>query len=347
MSKIKYILPLALLVSGTVNAEEAENPWYAGARLGGTHYSDISNLPAGIDIDKDDWGGGVFLGYNISPWFALETGYTYLGEAELSDGFGNTATIEQEAIDLVGKFTWNTTDSLDIFAKLGGAYYFAEAEESGFSVDDDGLIATAGLGIEYFFNKNVSARLEYQYYHDMEIDDVDVDWDTHFYGLSLVYGWGAAEPMVMAEPEPMVMAEPEPMVMAEPEPMVMAEPEMIEIAPLTVELPFAFDSDELPQEYLDQLAPIAQHLVDYPEAQLFVVGHTDSRGSETYNQQLSEQRAALIGDYLATHYDIEKSRIIEEGRGELEPRAGNDTDEERALNRRVSVFTPGLKVENK
>ena len=143
------------------------------------------------------------------------------------------------------------------------------------------------------------------------------------------------------------MAEP----VIEPQPVVEPTPEVItpaiEIAPLTVELPFMFNSDELPQEYLEQLAPIAQHLIDYPEAQLFVVGHTDSRGSEVYNQQLSEQRAALIGDYLATKFAIDKSRINEVGRGEIEPRASNDTTEGQALNRRVSVFTPGLKIQNK
>ena len=342
---MNYILPFALLASGAIHAEETENPWYAGARLGGTHYSDISNAPTGID--KDDFGGGVFLGYNLIPWFAIETGYTYLGDADI---------IEQQAMDLVGKFTWSTTDSLDLFAKAGGAYYLAEGQDSLSAYDDKGVIATTGLGIEYFFNNNISTRLEYQYYHNMELDDppIDTEWNTHFYGLSLVYGWGAAEPIVMvkepaiAEPEPVIEPEPvveKPQPVVEPEPEVVAE--MMEIAPLTVELPFVSDSDELPQEYLQQLSPIAQHLIDYPEAQLFVVGHTDSRGSEDYNQKLSEQRAALIADYLATHYDIDKSRIVEEGRGELQPRASNDTEEGRALNRRVSVFTPGLKVQNK
>ncbi len=329
MTKINYVLPLALLVSGALQAEQSENPWYAGARIGGTHYSDFANGPAGVD--KDDFGGGAFLGYNVSRWFALETGYTYLGDPDVN----GSGSIEQQAIDLVGKFTWKTTDSLDVFAKAGGAYYFAEGQD-GLNADDEGVVATAGLGVEYFFNQNVSTRLEYQYYHDIELEDTD--WDTHFYGLSLVYAWGAA-PMVM----PMIAAPVIAQAVAEPE--VIAEP--IEIAPLSVELPFMFDSDELSQEYMQQLAPIAQHLLDYPQAQLFVVGHTDSRGSEAYNQKLSEQRAALVADYLANSYNIDKSRIIQEGRGELEPRANNETEEGRALNRRVTVFTPGLTIEQK
>ena len=351
MKKINYFIPAALLFSGmALSADNNDDPWYAGARLGGTHYSHFS--PSSQDIDKDDLGAGVFLGYNISSAFAIETGYTYLGEVDLD----NNGTIKEQALDLVGKFTWNTTDKLDLFAKAGGAYYMTDGRNGLLSgSDDDGFAATAGVGVEYAFNNKLSGRVEYQYYHDVELDSYD--WNTHFYGLSLVYKWGGAAAMAapvaaammdqqpMAEEQPVVEEQPvmeaQPMVEPQPEAMV----EMIDIAPMTVELPFVFDSDELSQSYLDQLAPIAQHLMDYPEAKLYVVGHTDSRGSEAYNQKLSVQRAALIGDYLATHYNIDENRIIEEGRGELEPRATNETKEGRALNRRVSVFTPGLTVE--
>ncbi|WP_028863061.1 outer membrane beta-barrel protein [Psychromonas aquimarina] len=347
MTKVNYILPVALLFSGAVTAA-SENPWYAGARLGGTYYNDLSsNMLDANTLDKNDVGGGVFLGYNFVPWFALETGYTYLGKMGPAE-IENMGSIKQQGMDLVGKFTWNASDSLDIFAKAGAFYYKADGQDQLSAYDDSGVAATAGLGLEYFLTKNISTRLEYQFYNELELQDAGMNssWNTHFYGLSLVYGWGAPAPVVvqdapMAEPEPEPMVEPEP----EPEPVVL--PAMVKVEPLTVELPFAFDSDELPQEYLDQLAPIAEHLIEYPEAELFVIGHTDSRGPEAYNQKLSEERAALIGEYLAAKFNIDKSRIVEEGRGELEPRATNDTDEGRALNRRVSVYTPGLEVQNK
>ena len=333
MSKINYILPLALLVSGAATAasELTENPWYVGARLGGAHYSDFANNKwKENNQDKDDIAGGVFVGYNYSSWFAIVTGYTYLGEAEIT----HNSSVEQQGIDLVSKFTWHATDDFAVFAKAGGFYYFADGKDQVSAANDKGLVPTTGAGVEYFFNKNVSARLEYQYYHDLELKDsgVNTNWDTHFYGASIVYSWGAPEPVAMAAAAPVVVKAVEPQ-------------KMVKIEPLTVELPFAFDSGKLAPQYTAQLDPIAQHLIKYPEAELIVIGHTDSRGPEAYNQKLSEQRAALVADYLATHFNIDNSRINESGRGELAPKASNATKEGQALNRRVSVFTPGLTIQ--
>ena len=334
MNKIN-LLPLVLFSCGVANAAETnDNPLYVGARLGATHYSNFSEK---VDGDKNDLGAGIFIGHNFNSQIAIEAGYTDLGTYTI----GNS-DLEQETIDLVGKFNWKMNESLGTFAKLGGAYYTAEAQ----SLDDSGLIGTVGLGLEYAFNKAISARLEYQYYHDIELDDVD--WNTHFYGVGLAYSWGA-DKAPMPKPLPVVIApviKPQPVVEVmpiKPQPVAPKPVQMIEIPPLTVELPFMTNSDKLPQSYLDQLAPIAQHLIEHPEARLYVVGHTDSRGSAAYNQKLSEQRAALIGNYLAVEFNIDLSRIVETGQGELQPRATNETPAGRALNRRVSVFTPGLK----
>jgi OOP family OmpA-OmpF porin len=71
-------------------------------------------------------------------------------------------------------------------------------------------------------------------------------------------------------------------------------------------------------------------------ADIDVIGHTDSIGSETYNQGLSERRATAVSDYLVSQ-GIDGGIIDVSGKGESQPVASNDTDEGRALNRRVEV----------
>lgn len=73
--------------------------------------------------------------------------------------------------------------------------------------------------------------------------------------------------------------------------------------------------------------------------QVMVIGHTDSVGSMSYNQMLSERRAGSVRDYLATK--LAELDITAEGRGEAEPIADNATAEGRAKNRRVEVIVDG------
>lgn len=73
--------------------------------------------------------------------------------------------------------------------------------------------------------------------------------------------------------------------------------------------------------------------------QIMVIGHTDSVGSKSYNQMLSERRAISVRDYMATK--LAEMDIKAEGRGELEPIADNATAEGRAKNRRVEVIVDG------
>jgi OOP family OmpA-OmpF porin len=346
MSKINYIAPAAILLFSHAVQATTENPWYAGARIGATHYTDFShNLVNSVELDENNVGAGLFLGHNFTSWFALEGGYTYLGETELE----NYAAIKQQGFDFVGKFTWQVSESFDLFAKAGGFAYFTDGNDQLSGLDDNGLSATAGVGAQYYFTDQFSARAEYQFYNDISLDtnNTDISWDTHFYAISLVYSWGAPD-KVVAQEAPVTQKEE---VLEEVVTESVVEEVVVvvvtKVEPLTVELPFALESTELPQQYKDQLKPIVQHMIDYPEAKLYVVGHTDSQGPTKFNQKLSEQRAATISTYLADEFDIDPSRIEEQGKGELDPRATNDTKEGRALNRRVSVFTPGLDVKNK
>ncbi|NOQ51531.1 MAG: OmpA family protein [Desulfuromonadaceae bacterium] len=112
-----------------------------------------------------------------------------------------------------------------------------------------------------------------------------------------------------------------------------------EILKLTMnsEVSFDFNSANIKPTFRPPLDKIADILNRYPRTQIVVVGHTDTIGSEQYNQDLSNRRAIAVADFLVMR-GVASSRLGTEGRGELEPRASNDTEDGRALNRRVEVF---------
>jgi len=85
------------------------------------------------------------------------------------------------------------------------------------------------------------------------------------------------------------------------------------------------------------LDPFAASLKDDPKAQLTIVGHTDSTGSEAVNNPLSVQRAQSVRDYLSSR-GVATGRVLTEGRGEREPVSDNATDAGRAKNRRVEIL---------
>jgi outer membrane protein OmpA-like peptidoglycan-associated protein len=99
---------------------------------------------------------------------------------------------------------------------------------------------------------------------------------------------------------------------------------------------FAFDSDVVQGNARANLTELAQSLQKYPESDVLIVGHTDSQGTDSYNQGLSQRRAQSAVNFLTTQ-GVAYSRLQPSGRGETEPVASNDTDAGRAENRRVEV----------
>lgn len=103
------------------------------------------------------------------------------------------------------------------------------------------------------------------------------------------------------------------------------------------EISFDFNRAEVKSAFRGSLDKLADVLNKYNRTVVHVVGHTDSVGSDAYNQQLSEQRSRSVGDYL-TSRSVPRDRLRTEGRGEREPRATNATEAGRQLNRRVEIF---------
>ena len=99
---------------------------------------------------------------------------------------------------------------------------------------------------------------------------------------------------------------------------------------------FDFDSDRVKAEAASNLRNLSSSLDKYPGTDLLIVGHTDSKGEDAYNQALSERRARATADYLASQ-GVERNRLRTSGRGELEPVADNGSADGQQKNRRVEV----------
>lgn len=99
---------------------------------------------------------------------------------------------------------------------------------------------------------------------------------------------------------------------------------------------FDFDQAALTINARTLLDDVASALMDAPQIRVEVGGHTDARGSEAYNQELSEHRAQSVVDYLVSA-GIAPERMQATGYGETAPIADNETDDGRELNRRVEL----------
>lgn len=100
---------------------------------------------------------------------------------------------------------------------------------------------------------------------------------------------------------------------------------------------FGIDSAQLSSSAMSSLERAGDVFLEYRKTAVISQGHTDSTGSESHNQDLSERRAAAVSNYLIG-LGIDASRITSIGYGEGHPVASNDTASGRSLNRRVDLL---------
>jgi outer membrane protein OmpA-like peptidoglycan-associated protein len=108
---------------------------------------------------------------------------------------------------------------------------------------------------------------------------------------------------------------------------------------------FKTGSFELLPAARERLAKVSGIVLAYPGLHLQVEGHTDSVGSDDYNQQLSEKRAQAVRDYFIQQ-GISAAAIEARGFGKTQPIASNETPEGRQQNRRVELVLSGDAIGN-
>lgn len=143
-------------------------------------------------------------------------------------------------------------------------------------------------------------------------------------GVAAAYCWvhGASEEQVV-----MVEEVVEETVVVEP-----AEAVRVEL-----DVKFDFDKAQVKPDSYGDIKNLADFMTQYPQTTTVVEGHTDSVGSDAYNQVLSERRANAVRDVLVNQYGVSTDRVNAVGYGETRPVADNATADGRAVNRRVEA----------
>lgn len=351
---------LAVIASPFAAADDAG--WYVGANVGQSRAkiddaritsSLIGRGFSGVSIDDDDRDTGYKLygGYKFNKNFAVEGGYFDLGR------FGYAATMDQPGtlngnikvkglnLDLVGMLP--LTEKFSVFGRVGVNY--AEAKDT-FRGTQSSIYAPdvnrskrdtnykVGLGLQYAFTESLAMRAEVERYRINDAVGNKGDIDLVSVGLVYQFGSKVAAPAALAVmPEPVAIAA-APVAVASPAPVPVSEK-----VTFAAEALFDFDKSAVKSEGKAALDDLLSKLQGMDTEVMITVGHTDSVGSDAYNQKLSMRRAEAVKAYLISK-GIQASRVYTEGKGEAQPVVDNRTAEGRAKNRRVTVEVVGSRT---
>ncbi|MDG9930116.1 MULTISPECIES: OmpA family protein [Pseudomonas] len=268
-----------------------------------------------FDNDGNLFGGSI--GYFLTDDVELRLGYDEVHNARSNDGRNIKGS--NTALDALYHFN-SPSDSLRPYISAG--FSDQSIGQNGRSGRNGSTFANLGGGAKYYFTENFYARagVEAQY----NIDQGDTEWAPSI-GIGLNFGGGSA-------PAPAPVAEPAPYVEEAP-----ATPEAAETVRVELDVKFDFDKSKVKEESYSDIKNLADFMNQYPQTNTTVEGHTDSVGTDAYNQKLSERRANAVRDVLVNEYGVGSERVGSVGYGESRPVADNATEAGRAVNRRVEA----------
>lgn len=268
---------------------------------------------------------GVMIGSQFTENWSWDIGYVYFGDTGVSEQDSETGLFESAV-----RYDWYFQRDTSVYTRVGAAYWTIESNQTVDSivVDDkySGFSPVGELGINYRWNRHVYLNAGYKYTHDIGDSDLQ-HYDNHALLAGITYHFkGKAQ------------TRQEIIEVMGPSPKVADNPVKI-FETVLKEVHFEFNSDHIIETKQSNGAvdDIAQLLELYENAHVEVVGHTDSWGTDQYNETLSLKRAQTVSRQLELK-GIKPSRITVTGMGEALPLVDNRTPENRALNRRVEII---------
>lgn len=329
----KVLLALSLCASTALLAHDANYEWEFTPTIGGTLHE------GNMDLD-DSFTFGLRVAKNLSEdWWLdqIELGYDYqdsVGLHGLSDKPGAEKPDVHSYFVNVVKDLYHFNDDFKLYG-LAGLGYMDYSSKVGGEDYDDGF-GQYGLGLKYYYTDNFATKLEVR--DAISFHEAD---HTMFYTL----GFAADIGKRFADPEPVAQVGDEDgdgvlddvdRCPGTPAGVVVDEFGCEKIIRLDLGVNFAFDSAKIKPEAMGEIRKVSDFLNEHPDYSVVLEGHTDSKGSEAYNQKLSEKRAAAVADALVS-LGVSSDRISSVGFGESQPIADNSTAAGRAKNRRVDA----------
>ncbi|RSD28896.1 OmpA family protein [Vibrio pectenicida] len=324
LSSILLVIPALSFAENTDNNTNDSNINYYIGVEGGYQVSSDNNY---AQSDPHSAIGGIYGGINLTDTLSWDLGYQYLGQM---DSAYNSITVDTSFLRTGLRYSYPVYKQLSVYGYAGAAYWSLDKSSIHTNVSDDGFSPIYKFGVTTPVAKNLYLDIGYQYVDSIGSQSTG-KFDSHGALVGLTYHFGRADEPQIIIPTPIKTHEEE----CEPE---IVEPRTIYhfSTQLSKEMKtFGIDQAELSLQQ-KEIQHIALLLADNPTSKVKVIGHTDSSGSEAYNQKLSEKRAEYIATKLE-HNGVEKERIIVQGYGEMAPIASNETIEGRALNRRVDI----------
>ncbi|WP_201527944.1 MULTISPECIES: OmpA family protein [Psychrobacter] len=323
---------------------------------------------------------GAALGIELTPSTQFQVEYGVSNTDGIRQDGNDSFDAEQQMISgnfLIGteEFTGYTDSAFKPYVLVGAGQSKIKIENAAGNeiTSTKDTIGNLGLGAMYRINNALSLRGEARAIHNF-----DNDWweGMALAGLEVVLG-GHLAPTVAVPP----MVEPAAPVVSEPVvPIVVVDevdvdsdgdgvPDSIDECPgtpmnvvvdergcplqvditdeLKMELRVFFDNDKtaIKNQYQPEIAKVAEKMREYPNSMARVEGHASKTGpSARYNQRLSEARAVAVKSMLTNEFGIAPNRLSTVGYGYDKPIADNNTEEGRAMNRRVYAIITGDKT---